>query len=188
MKNTIKLTTDLSRVSGDINRTGTTFLLAGVIVLAIIALSCTKQSKPQTSSKSGTTAIQTENKSTATQTSSEFEMNGTTLVKYNGNGGSVTIPSSVTVIGDMAFYGNKSLTSVTIPSSVTTIGSDAFMDCSSLTSVDIPSSVLEIWGNAFRGTKLTEVILSPETYFTETWLSENMPPTFDNGVQINYRE
>ena len=50
-----------------------------------------------------------------------------------------------------AFKGNKSLTSVTIPSSVTSIGDDAFEDCTSLTSVIIPSSVTSIGGDAFRG-------------------------------------
>ena len=48
---------------------------------------------------------------------------------------SVTIPSSVTSIGDYAFYDCSGLTSVTIPSSVTSIGSYVFSDCSGLTSV-----------------------------------------------------
>ena len=47
---------------------------------------------------------------------------------------SITISSSVTSIGDYAFY-CCSLTSITIPSSVTSIGWRAFYKCSSLSSV-----------------------------------------------------
>ena len=39
---------------------------------------------------------------------------------------SVTIPDSVTSIGDYAFSYCTGLTSVTIPNSVTSIGADAF--------------------------------------------------------------
>jgi hypothetical protein len=62
---------------------------------------------------------------------------------------SVTIPNSVTIIGDRAFAGCTNLTSVTIPDSVTSIGEDAFVDCSSLTSVTIPDSVTSLAKNAF---------------------------------------
>ena len=62
-----------------------------------------------------------------------------------------TIPDSVTIIGNYAFYSCSSLTSVTIPDSVTTIGAWAFRGCSSLTSVTIPDSVTTIGGSAFSG-------------------------------------
>ena len=65
---------------------------------------------------------------------------------------SVTIPNSVTSIGDYAFYGCASLTSVTIPNSVTSIGDYAFYDCTSLTSVTIGNSVTSIGDYAFTGT------------------------------------
>jgi len=71
---------------------------------------------------------------------------------YNCSGlPSVTIPSSVTTIGASAFYGCSGLTSVTIPSSVTSIGNTAFAGCSGLTSVTIPSSVTSIGYSAFAG-------------------------------------
>ena len=55
---------------------------------------------------------------------------------------SVTIPSSVTSIGDRAFYNCTSLTSaLTIPSSVTSIGKEAFKGCTGLTSVTINSII-----------------------------------------------
>ncbi len=63
---------------------------------------------------------------------------------------SVTIPNSVTTIGEYAFEWCRGLTSVTIGNSVTSIGSGAFEDCSGLTSVTIPNSVTSIGSYAFE--------------------------------------
>lgn len=62
---------------------------------------------------------------------------------------SMTIPNSVTNIGDWAFGYCSSLTNVTIPNSVISIGNAAFEGCSGLTSVTIPNSVTKI--DAFAG-------------------------------------
>ena len=73
---------------------------------------------------------------------------------------SVTIPDSVTTIGEWAYYYCESLTSVTIGSSVTAIGDSAFLCCSKLTSVTIPDSVTTIGGGAFKScTSLTSVTI-----------------------------
>ncbi|KAK8840993.1 hypothetical protein M9Y10_027830 [Tritrichomonas musculus] len=58
-------------------------------------------------------------------------------------------PSSVASIGDFAFYNCLRLTQITIPSSVTSIGRCAFHFCRSLTQVTIPSSVTSIGDYAF---------------------------------------
>ena len=63
----------------------------------------------------------------------------------------LTIPNSVTSIGQYTFSGCSGLTSVTIPNSVTSIGSCAFYNCTGLTSVTIPNSVTSIGGRAFGG-------------------------------------
>ncbi len=57
------------------------------------------------------------------------------LACYSTATGEITIPSSVTSIGEGAFRDCSSLTSVTIPNSVTSISDYAFYGCSSLTSV-----------------------------------------------------
>lgn len=62
---------------------------------------------------------------------------------------SVTIPDSVTIIGDGTFSYCSGLTSVNIPSAVTYIGRTAFYVCRTLTSVTIPDSVTSIGNNAF---------------------------------------
>ena len=73
---------------------------------------------------------------------------------------SVTIPNSVTSIGDSAFSGCTGLTSVTIPNSVTSIGVSAFLGCTGLTSVTIPNSVTSIGDYAFSEcTGLTNVTI-----------------------------
>lgn len=53
----------------------------------------------------------------------------------------VTIPESVTKIGEYAFFLCGDLTSVTIPESVTEIGEGVFEFCGELTSVTIPKSI-----------------------------------------------
>ena len=61
----------------------------------------------------------------------------------------MTIPDSVTSIGNSAFHDCDSLTSVTIGKNVSSIGDNAFYKCSSLESVVIPDSVTSIGIQAF---------------------------------------
>ena len=72
----------------------------------------------------------------------------------------VTIPSSVTKIGDYAFEYCTTLLSITIPNSVTSIGRFAFQKCSSLEKIEIPNSVTEISEETFINcSNLTNVII-----------------------------
>jgi len=75
----------------------------------------------------------------------------TNIIAVPGGITVVTIPDSVTRIGENTFMDCKSLTSVTIPNSVTSIETQAFYGCESLTSVTIPKSVTRIGENAFKG-------------------------------------
>ena len=57
---------------------------------------------------------------------------------------SVTIPDSVTFIGEAAFAYCSNLTNISIPNSVTSIGLSAFENCTSLKSITLPSSLRNI--------------------------------------------
>ena len=75
------------------------------------------------------------------------------VTRYNGTAADVTIPSRykgkpVTMIDHAAFF-NSVVTSVTIPDSVTSIGDDAFVNCPQLTNISIPNSVTYIGFSAF---------------------------------------
>ena len=72
----------------------------------------------------------------------------------------LTIPDSVTSIGDWAFVCCTGLTSVTIGNSVASIGDDAFRGCTGLTSVTIGNSVTSIGNWVFEDcTGLTSVTI-----------------------------
>lgn len=84
-----------------------------------------------------------------TVSSSDFQMNGTTLVKYTGTAENVSISNYVEKIEAGAFAGNDSLQNIIIGDNVKSIGSGAFEGCSKLQSVTIPNSVQTIEQAAF---------------------------------------
>lgn len=70
----------------------------------------------------------------------------------------ITLPESITTIGDYAFFNCPNLSSIFIPESVTAIGTYAFRNCSSLKSFHIPKSVTKIGSGAFYGCNSLPVI------------------------------
>ncbi|MGL5521786.1 MAG: leucine-rich repeat domain-containing protein, partial [Metamycoplasmataceae bacterium] len=70
---------------------------------------------------------------------------------------SLTIPNSVTSIGDDVFLNNQ-LTSINIPNSIISISNGAFYN-NQLTSLTIPNSVTSIGTYAFNNNKLTSIII-----------------------------
>ena len=67
----------------------------------------------------------------------------------------------VSSIGDKAFQGGNEVTSVTIPNTVTSIGQEAFMYLQ-ITSIDIPNSVISIGDGAFMGCQYLTSVTIPE--------------------------
>ncbi len=63
----------------------------------------------------------------------------------------ITIPNTVTTIGDYAFTSCHSLKKIEIPDSITTIGNWAFADCISLKEIEIPNSVTSMGHFVFDG-------------------------------------
>jgi hypothetical protein len=90
------------------------------------------------------------------------------MFKYLGDGGDVTLPSTVTIgsktydsyeIGSRAFYFNDKIESVVIPSSVTSINENAFYGSSNLTSITFNEGLTYIGSSAFAVTNISRVVL-----------------------------
>lgn len=74
-------------------------------------------------------------------------------IKYYWNNQEITtleIPTSVTSIGNHAFYCCNGLTSIDFPSNLSSIGDWAFSNCSGLTSVDLPSCITKMGEYVFN--------------------------------------
>ena len=85
-----------------------------------------------------------------------------TITKYNGFGGTVTIPDTingltVTSIGSSSFDSCTTLTYVTIPKSVTSIESMAFNNCTSLINVYFQGNAPSVGSDVFNGDVNTTV-------------------------------
>ena len=137
----------------------------------------TEKTTTETTAKKETTTKPTTNKETTLTTTQKpvtteapttdaadiYNVSGGILSEYTGEGGNVSIPSSVggdtvAAIGAGAFAGNTDITSVSLPSTVTKIGQEAFSDCTELESVFLPSSLQSIGIGAFYGcTSLTGI-------------------------------
>ncbi|MDE7029841.1 MAG: leucine-rich repeat domain-containing protein, partial [Lachnospiraceae bacterium] len=89
-----------------------------------------------------------------------FRINGTTLTRYLGTDTFVSIPDTVTTIGEEAFSGNETLKSIEFPDTITRISYNAFKNCTALTNVILPDSVEKVGPGAFEGcTELTSVMI-----------------------------
>ncbi len=101
----------------------------------------------------------------------QFQVDGTTLVKYIGKGGAVTIPDLITTIDAGAFRGCTNVTAIVFPKSVREIKDYAFEGCTGLTGTltykdnTLPNNLNYIGNGIFRGcTGITEVALANKIY------------------------
>ena len=102
------------------------------------------------------------------------------------------LPSDLEVIGEEAFYGDKSLDVVQIPSGVRTIGARAFAE-SGVKKVYIPDSVTTIGADAFLHTGVT-IISSSKSYACSyaaknglNWQASSVPLTEAFFPDANFR-
>jgi len=93
----------------------------------------------------------------------DFEIRGTTLVKYRGDDKTVIVPDGIEVIGESAFFDMGNIVSVILPASVKVIESRAFLCCENLASVNIPYGVEVIAEATFQECSNLNNIFLPDT-------------------------
>jgi len=86
------------------------------------------------------------------------------VIRYDGNMEKVIIPDSflgkpVTILFDKLFAGHKEISSVSIPDTVTDIGEFVFDGCLNLHRIDLPSGLLYLWGYTFCRCGIEEIVL-----------------------------
>lgn len=99
----------------------------------------------------------------ASEAASDFVIENGRLTGYQGQGGEVVLPDTVTSISTKAFYGNDDITSVYIPDSVTDIERESFRFCSQLQSVRLPEGLGEIGIGTFECCPRLSSIEIPDT-------------------------
>ena len=97
---------------------------------------------------------------TAGAATSDFIMEGTTLVSYTGTATTVSVPDNVEIIGRSAFEKNSKIKKVTLPNSVTTIEEYAFWGCTNLETVYLGKGLYEVADFTFTACEnLSEVYI-----------------------------
>lgn len=138
----------------------------------------------------------------AETSASAFTVKSGELVKYNGTDKTVSVPSTVTSIGESAFEDNLYVEKVILPDSVKMIGAYAFwgcdnlktvtlgkklisigdfsfMNCTGLQTMQIPSNIRSIGIQAFAGCeRLEDITVPPEV----TSIQDN---AFDGDYLLN---
>ena len=88
----------------------------------------------------------------------------TNTIIYGSN--KSTVPSTVTAIGEEAFYNCRKLKEITIPAGFKTIGNSAFQDCDALEKVSFSEGLKKIGDGAFFGCSSLKDIKLPDSLKT----------------------
>lgn len=75
---------------------------------------------------------------------------------------SISLPETLTVINDHAFYDCDKVVSVSLPKSLVSIGEAAFAGCSSMTTITLPESLEYLGASGFAGCVKLESISIPQ--------------------------
>lgn len=75
----------------------------------------------------------------------------------------ITIPNTITTIGNYAFYNCTGLKTVTIPDSVTSIGTEAFSKCTGITSITLSKNLTSIGTYAFDSCSGLKSLVIPDS-------------------------
>ena len=87
-------------------------------------------------------------------------------VLYQIDCANVSIPSTLTAVGNFAFAYNNSVESIELPFGVKTLGASAFENCISMKSVVLPDTVTTINKNAFKQCYKLESVKIPHSVTT----------------------
>lgn len=83
------------------------------------------------------------------------------LTGYEGDEAEVIIPTDkvFTILSDKVFRGHSEITSISIPDSVTDIGEFVFDGCVNLRRLRLPSNLRTLWGYSFVRCGIEEIVL-----------------------------
>ncbi len=102
-------------------------------------------------------------KVSAGASSSDFVIEGTTLVSYTGTANTVSVPATVEKIGRSAFEENDFIKKVTIPNSVTEIEEYAFWGCDKLETVFLGEGLYEVADFTFTSCPKLNKVYIPDS-------------------------
>lgn len=98
----------------------------------------------------------------AAASASDFQTQGSTLVKYRGTEERVTIPDTVEVLGESAFENNQKVQFVVIPKSVKRLEAYVFWGCNNLEEVVLGKGLTAVDEYSFAGCTGLKQITIPE--------------------------
>lgn len=98
----------------------------------------------------------------AAASASDFQTQGSTLVKYRGTEERVTIPDTVEVVGESAFENNQKVQFVVIPKSVKRLDAYVFWGCNNLEEVVLGKGLTAVDEYSFAGCTRLKQITIPE--------------------------